>query len=457
MRGEPTTAPRRRAHRTLVLAATSLTLLALAGLARPGSAAGQEPPPSTEPPPSSSTTSTEPPPTTVVLDDGDIGVVPPGADSGEDESEPPPPAEHPDAAGPDGEGPPPGEVPQPILPDPTPGLNAALAAIDVTAAHREAERTRHVLLVATDRFRDAARRRSALVRVRRDANRLAVSEQALVRALAQNAVMYGNVAGLEPVLGSPSLAHLRDAVLGDVVGDHLQTRFTRARAALRAATTAEARSTRALQRARKGRRSAAEAHRGARDALGSAIEAARNARRQLGPTILGPTVLEAEDLVAWYRTHYRADPPVAPVTTLITTYLDVAEQEGVTGDIAFAQAILETGGFRSQHARGFNFAGIGAFDRCAPGCGFRFDSLEEGVRAHLQLLRAYADPGLTSAQLATAPDRRVRPEDVDVRGCCPRWTALTGVWASDPSYDRKVLGIYRLMVETARARDQRRV
>ncbi len=40
-----------------------------------------------------------------------------------------------------------------------------------------------------------------------------------------------------------------------------------------------------------------------------------------------------------------------------------------------------------------------------------------------------------------------------MRGCCQRWTQLTGVWATDPNYDRKVLGIYRLMVETARAID----
>ncbi|HEY1118593.1 MAG TPA: glucosaminidase domain-containing protein, partial [Acidimicrobiales bacterium] len=157
-----------------------------------------------------------------------------------------------------------------------------------------------------------------------------------------------------------------------------------------------------------------------------------------------------------YRTYYASDPPVAPIAAIIDAYLRVGAEEGVTGDIAFAQAILETGGFTSGHAQGFNFAGIGAYDHCAPTCGFRFPDLDSGVRAHIHLLRAYADPGLTSAELASPPNALVAPERVGVRGCCPRWTALTGVWATDPNYDRKVLGIYRLMVETARSLDRAR-
>src|SRR3546814_3468798 len=125
-----------------------------------------------------------------------------------------------------------------------------------------------------------------------------------------------------------------------------------------------------------------------------------------------------------------------------------------SSDLAFAQAILETGGFTSGHAQGFNFAGIGAYNHCAPTCGFRFPDLDAGVRAHSHLLRAYADPALTSADLASPPNGLVAPERVGVRGCCPRWTALTGVWATDLNYDRKVLGIYRLMVETARSLDR---
>ena len=192
----------------------------------------------------------------------------------------------------------------------------------------------------------------------------------------------------------------------------------------------------------------------AREDVERAIARAEAARRQVGPGILGPPVLDAVDLLAWHRTYYAGDPPVAPISAIIEAYLRIGAEEGVTGDIAFAQAILETGGFGSGHAQGFNFAGIGVYDRCAPACGLRFRDLESGVRAHLHLLRAYAQPGLTSSHLASPPSPAVAPERVGVRGCCARWTQLTGVWATDPNYDRKVLGIYRLMVETARGLDR---
>src|SRR5690606_27393108 len=125
-----------------------------------------------------------------------------------------------------------------------------------------------------------------------------------------------------------------------------------------------------IREAEKIARLARAGHLQARTDLDDAIRKANEARRQLGPTILGPTVLEAADLVAWYRTYYPTDPPVARIADIIDAYLRIGTEEGVAGDIAFAQAILETAGFRSGHALGFNFAGIGAYDACAPTCGF---------------------------------------------------------------------------------------
>jgi hypothetical protein len=424
-----------------------------AWVATAGLAAGQE---AGEPPPETSTTSTtQAPPTTVLLDDGDFGVVPPGADPvapAPGEGEPPPPEGLPPPA--EGELAVPEELPVVILPDPTPGLNAALAAIDVTAAERRLLVAGLPVLVAHDRT-DAARlawHESLLAR--RAASELAVAAKARLDALAVNALVYGDPAGLEPVAGLTDLDDLRDRAIRDVVAEHVDVTWEEAVAHLAATLEAEEAATRELAAAARAEHAAERIHLAARTDLERAIAAANEARRRLGPTILGPTVLEVDDLVAWYRTFYAADPPMAPITAIIATYLQVGTEEGVAGDIAFAQAILETGGFRSGHAQGFNFAGIGAYDHCAPVCGFRFANLETGVRAHIHLLRAYADRSLTSAQLAAPPDPRVTPERVGVRGCCERWTALTGVWATDPNYDRKVLGIYRLMVETARTLDR---
>lgn len=450
----------RRARHTLVLAALALgTVVATAGLA-----AGQEGEDATSSTTSAPPTTTEAPPTTVVLEDGDFGVVPPGATPGQPGvPAPPPEGEQPPEAGqpPEGGQPPaegelpvPEELPVVILPDPTPGLNAALAAIDVTAAERRLLAAGLPVLVAHERT-DAARTAwYTSLDERRRATEQAVKARSRLDALAVNALMYGDPAGLEPIAGFVDLADLRDRALRDVVAEHVDGAWDAAVARLATAIESERAATLELVAAERAAHGAERAHLEARADLERAIAEANDARRQLGPTILGPTVLETADLVAWYHTFYAADPPMAPIVDIIDTYLRVGAEEGITGDIAFAQAILETGGFRSGHAQGFNFAGIGAYDHCAPTCGFRFASLEAGVRAHIHLLRAYADPTVTSAQLAAAPDARVTPERVGVRGCCERWTALTGVWATDPNYDRKVLGIYRLMVETARSLDR---
>lgn len=440
----------RRARRALVVASVVL----VPGLLVSSVAAAQESDPATSTTtttaaPGGSTTSTTAPPATIPLEGGDFGVLPPGADD----------PSAPDGGGSQGPIDPddPAEVPPElapvVLPDPTPGLNAALGDLaDLGVARARAdlaavEETRRtaVLAVAV-----AYQERAAALAARRAAEARLMEVRGLIDELAVNAVMFGAFADVEPVVTSPSLEQLRDRELMDVTVDSIFDAQAAAEAALRDAVAAEVAATRRVLEAEDVSRAQQGMYLLLRRAVDEAVRTAEQRRRQLGPPILGPSVLDSPSLVSWYRTYYSADPPVAPIVDIIDAYLRVAAEEGVAGDIAFAQAILETGGFRSGHAQGFNFAGIGAYNHCAPTCGFRFASLDDGVRAHLHLLRAYADPALTSAQLASPPDRRVAPERVAVRGCCALWTQLTGVWATDPNYDRKVLGIYRLMVEIGR-------
>lgn len=420
-----------------------------------GTAAGQEdPPPTTAPTSTTSSTSTTAPPATVVLEDGDIGVVPPGADE-EPPAEGPPPEDDAAPDGPaEGELEVPEELPVVILPDPTPGLNAALAAIDIgRATEKLAEGD--VLRREAEAALDAAfAERASAVQARRAASARLLAAKAVVDELAVAVVIRSDVTTLESLFDDAGLDELEDLQITGAVADEIQAEFDAAREAYRDAVELELSATTELDQRRTDHRFARFIYFGLRRALDEAIAEAEEARKALGPEILAPSVLDAEDLVAWYRTYYRADPPVGSIELIIDSYLRIGEEEGVAGDIAFAQAILETGGFRSGHSLKWNFAGIGAYDYCAPVCSFAFPSLDDGVRAHIHLLRAYADPGLTTAQLAAKPNRLVAPERVRVRGCCQRWTQLTGVWATDPNYDRKVLGIYRLMVEIGRARDR---
>lgn len=160
-----------------------------------------------------------------------------------------------------------------------------------------------------------------------------------------------------------------------------------------------------------------------------------------GLSLVGGAALDAAQLAAWYRSQGYVDLTAAPVTQLAAWYLRAGAQEGIRGDVAFAQAVLETGGFSSPDAvRYNNYAGIGHCDTCATG--WTFPSPHDGVLGQTQLLRIFADgdppsgaPGPVLAALV--PGRQGR------RGCCPTWESLTGVWASDPTYGTQILGIYQ--------------
>ena len=79
------------------------------------------------------------------------------------------------------------------------------------------------------------------------------------------------------------------------------------------------------------------------------------------------------------------------------------DAEGVAGDVAFAQAVLETGSF--GHALDNNYSGIGACDSCTSE--IAFPTPLDGVRAQIQLLKSYADPSSTrGGARQTRPSRR---------------------------------------------------
>ena len=121
------------------------------------------------------------------------------------------------------------------------------------------------------------------------------------------------------------------------------------------------------------------------------------------------------------------------------------------GDVAFAQSILETGGFANpgSAATDNNFAGIGWCDSCKHG--FNFPDAQTGVRAQLQLLRIYVDPTfpdadykdpilltgtLNSASAARCrrggtSGARGRPARSTASGC----TTSTSGWSRSPRLD----------------------
>jgi hypothetical protein len=153
--------------------------------------------------------------------------------------------------------------------------------------------------------------------------------------------------------------------------------------------------------------------------------------------ILGPARLSADELSTWFtgtRHHART---TVPIDELAGYYIEEGASTGVRSDIAFAQSMLETGGFSFPDGGQVlgtdnNFAGMGACDSCATGN--RFPDARTGVRAQLQQLRVYADPHLTKL------DRH------HLKGKVPTWAGLTHTWATADTYGDRILQIYEQML-----------
>ncbi len=165
--------------------------------------------------------------------------------------------------------------------------------------------------------------------------------------------------------------------------------------------------------------------------------------------IMGGSRLTPNDLVAWFNANtksaYRAS---VPLTTLAQLFIDEGFREGVRGDIAFAQSILETGWFNfpdngQVRPADNNYAGIGACNSCSSG--FAFSDARTGVRAQIQLLRNYADRSPASA--LTDPPVRTGYDAFIYHGKAPNWENLNGKWAvPGTTYAQGILSIYARML-----------
>ena len=171
-----------------------------------------------------------------------------------------------------------------------------------------------------------------------------------------------------------------------------------------------------------------------------------------GDPVMGDSHLTAEQLAGWVRSQGFRPNIATDLVSLAQLFIDEGRDENVRGDFAFAQAVLETGGFESAPAN--NFSGIGWCDTCR--VGNQFPTPRDGVRAQIQLLREYADAGITASQLAHPVSPYLYGSDPVVaarrfdnfyaKGFAPTWSEMgNGNWATDPKYSGKVIGIYRRM------------
>ena len=191
----------------------------------------------------------------------------------------------------------------------------------------------------------------------------------------------------------------------------------------------------------------------------AALERARvlGALRARGEPVLGPTVLNGAQMAAWIRAKGYKPRLATSIEDLANIYVDEGRAEGLRGDLAFAQSVIETGGFASSPDN--NYAGLGWCDSCAQGT--RFPTPRDGVRAQVQHLKNYADITSRASGLAHPPspywysaDPVVAARKFDTffaKGWAPTWSDMGhGNWATDKSYSGKVLRVYADMVAFAR-------
>ncbi len=191
--------------------------------------------------------------------------------------------------------------------------------------------------------------------------------------------------------------------------------------------------------------------------------------------VMGPSLLTASQLAAWYYRHSGVTPqipafgghPAGDVAALAQVFIDDGRAEGVRGDMAFVQSQLETGwlGFVGSQIPpdAYNYAGIYAFDgrtslpNCAHGDSAPSRCMgtpQHGVLVQIQLLRSYADPAAK-----TAPNRLIAAPS-DRAGMAPLWEYFGGhdcpcgklIWASANGYGVRVIQMYsQALVESGMA------
>ena len=165
---------------------------------------------------------------------------------------------------------------------------------------------------------------------------------------------------------------------------------------------------------------------------------------------MGTARLSPEQIVAWFngRQPRPAGTYVAtvPVEIMARLFVEEGAAEGITGDVAFMQSVVETGWFRfngSIPPASNNFAGIGATDtNPTPAV---FADTRTGVRAQIQHLRAYADPAALTCTVPPLHNPCVDPRfDLVVpKGKAPTWNQMgNGNWATASTYAGSILQLY---------------
>ena len=165
--------------------------------------------------------------------------------------------------------------------------------------------------------------------------------------------------------------------------------------------------------------------------------------------IMGTTSTNISQMVAYYNANnaypeFYASSDAPTIEAFCQIYLEECQAEGLKAEVAFCQAMLETGFLRyggDVQINQYNFAGLGATGNGAPGNSF--GSVREGVRAQVQHLKAYASTAGLNNPCVDSRFKYVK------RGTAPyvEWLGIQENpygkgWATAKNYGYNIVNLY---------------
>lgn len=170
-----------------------------------------------------------------------------------------------------------------------------------------------------------------------------------------------------------------------------------------------------------------------------------------GTSIMGISSTSVEQMVKYYNAHaaypaFYAGTDAPTIEAFCQIYMEECAAEGVKAEVAFCQAMNETGFLKfggQVSITQYNFAGMGATDDGAAGASF--PNVRTGVRAQVQHLKGYAS---TDALNNACVDPRFAYLSKS-RGCAPivEWLGINENpakkgWATSVNYGYNLRNLY---------------
>lgn len=160
--------------------------------------------------------------------------------------------------------------------------------------------------------------------------------------------------------------------------------------------------------------------------------------------IVGGSSVVAEQMATFVLNNNPKPELNCSILELANLFLEEGNIEGIRGDVAFSQAIIETGFFKfggdvtkDQN----NYCGLGTTGGGVKGAGF--DSPRLGVRAQIQHLKAYASKEALKQECVDPRYKLV------TKGIAPNWEDLNGRWAvPGTTYGQDIIGVFNRIKST---------